>query len=306
MKIASFSIDVDPLGCYYDIHAIKSSQDFDDPIYEFALKRFLNLLEEENIKATFFITSRGLNDSAKKIIKLIDEKNHEIASHSFSHDYRLSLKSVDEILEDLQKNSDFLEEITNKRPVGFRAPGYNVTANLLKALRKSEFVYDSSLLPSPFYYFAKKMILILKQLSGNPSKSIITSLKQAFGGWKPYFPQDEIFKKGEKNSIVELPMTSVFQPIGLPIIGTSLIAFPEFLIDFMMKNSIKRDFVNVEMHGIDLSDKNDSILFDKISDKQPDLKYDLERKTKRIKKLIRFYKQQGFEFQTLRDYAKNY
>ena len=306
MKIASFSIDVDPLGCYYDIHGITADQNINDPIYEFALLRFLNLLEEENIKATFFITSRGLTQSAKKTIKLIDEKGHEIASHSFSHDYKLSLKTVDEIVEDLNENSKFILEIINKKPVGFRAPGYNVTNNLLTALRELDFVYDSSLLPSPFYYFAKKTILILKQLSKHPSKSIITSMKQAFGGWKPYYPQNEIFKKGKKNKLTGLPMTSVFQPIGLPLIGTSLIAFPEFLLNLMLTNSKNRDFVNLEMHGIDLSDKNDSFLFDKISKKQPDLKYNLERKVQRIKKVIHFYKENNFEFKTLKEYAENY
>jgi hypothetical protein len=67
--------------------------------------------------------------------------------------------SLDEIHEELAQTEDALEEVTGRRPVGFRGPGYSLSPDLLRALMDRGYEYDASTLPTVIgplarrYYF---------------------------------------------------------------------------------------------------------------------------------------------------------
>ena len=99
-------------------------------------------------------------------------------------------------------------------------------------------------------------------------------------------------------------MTTLFPLAGIPLIGTSIITFPDFLLNMMLKVSKSRSFINIEAHGIDLCDAEASPIFAPLKGKQPDLAFSLERKMERFQKVIDFYKENGFEFKTLCEVAE--
>ncbi len=301
MKIASLNIDVDPLSCYYDIHGLKDKRPSTDPIFDVALPRFLDLCREENIKATLFITSETINDSGWNILRKAVQEGHEIANHSFSHQYKLIKNHEEFIFTDLKKNHDIIYQKTGYKPTGFRAPGYNTNSKLLKSLKRLNYTYDSSLLPSLSYYAAKWLLIKLKSISGHISESFIENFRDLKRGWKPYRTGKNIFDKG--NSILELPMTTI---LTVPIIGTSMIALPKFLMKVLRKISSKRNFINLELHGIDFADVKDSEDYTPIRNIQPDLKYESTIKYNTVKDFIQYYKGQGFAFLTLKDIADFY
>lgn len=51
--------------------------------------KLLDILRKNNVKATFFIAGKNLNDSTSKNLIRIYKEEHSIGSHSFSHDYSI-------------------------------------------------------------------------------------------------------------------------------------------------------------------------------------------------------------------------
>lgn len=304
MKIACINVDVDPIVCYYAIHGLDVSEIDEDPVYTKGLSRFAELFEKNSVKATFFVTACGFNEKNKEILKKIAEAGFEIADHSFSHNYQLTRLPKDEIYQEIRKNRDFLEEITGTACKGFRSPGYNSSEDLISVLKSACYSYDSSLFPSISYYLAKWLLINLKKLSGHNSKSIISSFADAFGRYTPEFIDKTVRDVKGEGSFVELPMTTLFPLAGIPLIGTSIITFPDFLLNLMLKVSKGRSFINIEAHGIDLCDAEESPEFAPLKGKQPDLAFSLERKLERFQRVIDFYKENGFEFKTLCEVAE--
>lgn len=304
MKIACINVDVDPLICYYAIHGLETSVIGEDPVYIHGIRRFLELFDRNSLKGTFFITAHGFNEKNTDILKEIVLGGHEIADHSFSHNYQLTRLSEEEIFQEIKQNKDFLEETAGIVCKGFRSPGYNSSKELISVLKSVGYIYDSSLFPSISYYLAKWLLINLKKLSGHNSKSIISSFADAFGRYTPEFIDKTVRDTKKEGSFVELPMTSLFPIANIPLIGTSIIAFPAFLLDMMLQISKGRSFINIEAHGIDLCGADESLHFDPLKGKQPDLAFSLERKIERFQHVIDFYKDNGFEFKTLAEVAE--
>jgi peptidoglycan/xylan/chitin deacetylase (PgdA/CDA1 family) len=100
------------------------------------LESILLLLEQLEIRATFFVTA-NFAIHHESIIQKISHK-HEIASHGFYH------SSFS--LEDLEKSKKALEQLTNKSVTGFRM------ARLMEVddreLQKAGYKYNSSMNPT--------------------------------------------------------------------------------------------------------------------------------------------------------------
>jgi peptidoglycan/xylan/chitin deacetylase (PgdA/CDA1 family) len=100
------------------------------------LKSILPLLEQLDIRVTFFVTA-NFAVHHEGIIREISQK-HEIASHGFYH----SSFSV----EDLEKSRKTLEQVTNKSVIGFRM------ARLMEVddqeICKAGYKYNSSMNPT--------------------------------------------------------------------------------------------------------------------------------------------------------------
>jgi peptidoglycan-N-acetylglucosamine deacetylase len=303
MKTVSFNIDIDPLINYYQIHGLKPDLIDSDPVYHHGIKRFLDMMDKLSIKGTFFITASGIGKNEEKILKLILESGHEIGNHSFSHDYRLTTMNDEKIFEEIKMNHEFIKERTGYECTGFRSPGYNSSSAIISALKKMNYSYDSSLFPSFAYYLAKWMLIKWKKIKGHASKSVISSFSDAFGFYAPEFIDENVKDVKSSGSLVEIPVTTLFAPLGLPLIGTSIIAFPDFLLNILLKVSKKRSFINIEAHGIDLCEVNDSAHFEPLKTLQPDLKYSFAYKIKRFEHVIKFYIDAGYEFRTLSQIA---
>lgn len=82
--------------------------------------QILDILKENNIKATFFVNG---NTSMKEVYKRIVDEGHSIGNHTYSHNYKSIYSSVEEFVSDMNKLNDFLEETVGIRPVIIRFPG---------------------------------------------------------------------------------------------------------------------------------------------------------------------------------------
>ncbi|MGL5752774.1 MAG: polysaccharide deacetylase family protein [Paraclostridium sp.] len=78
----------------------------------------LDILKEENVKATFFIAgenAEGGGESSKKLIKRAFDEGNAIANHSWSHDYKVlypnRILNLDNFKEDFKKTDEFLKDV---------------------------------------------------------------------------------------------------------------------------------------------------------------------------------------------------
>ncbi len=108
------------------------------------LGKILNLLDNFNIKATFFCTGILAYKHAS-YIQLIESNGHEIASHGWNHE-RLSDLPYKKSYELIKKSKQVLQEIChNSEIIGFRAPYLSPPKNLFEILEDLGFSYDSSI-----------------------------------------------------------------------------------------------------------------------------------------------------------------
>lgn len=87
----------------------------------------LDTLDKYNCKATFFVVGDWV-EKYPEALRKISERGHEIGNHSYNHaDY--TKLSAAEIIADLDKCDNLVEETVGERPYLMRAPsgGYNDT-----------------------------------------------------------------------------------------------------------------------------------------------------------------------------------
>lgn len=121
---------------------------FDDgPCINNTLK-ILDILQQNNVKATFFVVGKKVAQYPE-IVKKLSDAGMCIASHSYSHDYRI-YKSYLKYNEDLIMCNEVIRKITGKEPCRYvRLPGgsYNsignrmVMRNIKESIRENNFNY---------------------------------------------------------------------------------------------------------------------------------------------------------------------
>ncbi|MBP7088513.1 MAG: DUF3473 domain-containing protein [Candidatus Omnitrophica bacterium] len=111
-------------------------------------KRILNILEEYDTRATFFVLG-WIAEKFPNLIKEIHQLGHEIASHGFDHQLVTS-KDARTFREDIRKSKRLLEDIIQEPVYGYRAPTFSITKDsewAFDILMEEGFKYDSSVFP---------------------------------------------------------------------------------------------------------------------------------------------------------------
>lgn len=85
-------------------------------------KIILDILKKNNIKASFFVNGHE-SDSAKELYKRIHREGHMIGNHTYSHDYSVIYKSVDNFYADYEKLNKLVVNLTGEEPAFARFPG---------------------------------------------------------------------------------------------------------------------------------------------------------------------------------------
>lgn len=109
---------------------------------------FLELLDELNIHATFFIVGRIARDLPQMVRRIADSGN-EIGCHNYEH-LRIFNLQRQQFKDGLLSAKKYLEDASGSRVYGFRAPDFSITQSsiwALDVLSEAGFVYDSSIYP---------------------------------------------------------------------------------------------------------------------------------------------------------------
>lgn len=100
---------------------------FDDGPSKENTRKILDILEEYEIKATFFMVHNG-NKVADEIIQRVIDEGHTIGIHTYSHDYEEVYQSVESYLDDFNKLWSNLKERFGYEAKIFRFPGGSINA----------------------------------------------------------------------------------------------------------------------------------------------------------------------------------
>jgi len=238
--------------------------------------KILDLFEKYQIKATFF-TLGYIAEKFPDLIKKIDDKGHEIASHSYSHlDIR---KTTEKDFEnDIVKSIKILEKIIGKKVLGFRAPYFSIDKKSFWAMKilSKYFKYDSSIFPvkTPLYGIRNAPRNIYKPNLTNPSIEDVES------------------------ELIEIPLATDRIPIigNIPIAGGFHLRFlPYFYIKYGLNkiNNSNNSFI-FYIHPKDLDPE-----MPKINEYAWHYYYNLSGATKKFEKILK-----DFEFCSVKDFLK--
>lgn len=111
-------------------------------------QKILRLLEQHNVKATFFLLGKVAEDFPF-LVKEISKLGHELGVHGYNH-LQFFKMTPDEALDELTKSKKLLEDISGEEVIGHRAPAFSVipsTAWAFDIIAESGFEYDSSIMP---------------------------------------------------------------------------------------------------------------------------------------------------------------
>ena len=85
----------------------------------------LDILQEKDVKATFFVI--GSNDpDSEALLRRIVEEGHTLAMHSYSHNYAKIYSSVENYLADMYQIFVQIRDTTGVTPTLFRFPGGSI------------------------------------------------------------------------------------------------------------------------------------------------------------------------------------
>lgn len=106
----------------------------------------LDLFDAHDVTATFFIVSE-LAESHPDIIRAIDRRGHEIASHTKRHRSLIELET-DELESAISSSKTDLESVVEQPVRGFRAPTCQIDSRAYRCLTDAGYEYSSSVMPS--------------------------------------------------------------------------------------------------------------------------------------------------------------
>lgn len=93
----------------------------------------LDILEKEEVKASFFIIGQNVDDNSVKVMQRAFDMGCEIACHSYSHPGMPQL-SKEEIYEEVVRTNEIIEKATGKKPTFFRPPYIAVNEDMFDVI----------------------------------------------------------------------------------------------------------------------------------------------------------------------------
>ena len=113
--------------------------------------RILRLLDRQRIRATFFVPGYTAQ-RWPEVIRAIRDAGHEIGHHGYLHEGARSAPDAETEERLLLRGLEALHEVAGVRPVGYRAPMWELSYRLPALLARHGFRYDSGLMDADHPY----------------------------------------------------------------------------------------------------------------------------------------------------------
>ena len=246
-----------------------------------ALPKFLDLLENHDLKASFFTTA-DVCIKYPDIIKRIVQEEHELGCHGLNHEM-FWFKSYRKQLMEIKKATEIIENVTGIRPKMFRTPKFGVSGKTIRVLEKVGYEIDSSVMPNAVTRIFKGIYKV-HSLAGAPKA--------------PYYPSYENAAKKGDSTILEIPLTE--SPVKDVTIGSG--SLNKFGIKKMVDaiNNVEQNYIMFLIHPWELIE---------LREFYPHLKeWVLELGSGNLEEFEEFfeYVKKTYEISSIGEIAKNY
>jgi hypothetical protein len=204
--IASLSLDLDNRWSYLKTHGDAGWDAF--PTYlPLLVPRELRFLEERSLTITFFVVGRdAVREENQDALRSIARAGHEVGNHSFNHEPWLHLYSEAELEAEIARTEEAIERVTGRRPVGFRGPGFSVSATTLRVLGRRGYHYDASTFPTFLGPLARAYYFFSARLSPDEKRQRKLLFGRFRDGFRPLKPYRWAWDGG---SLPEVPVTTM-------------------------------------------------------------------------------------------------
>jgi hypothetical protein len=136
--------------------------------------RLLSLLDKHSVRSTFFVPGYTAHRYPATVRDIV-AAGHEVAHHGYLHEQPSALSATEESTA-LDRGLAALEEVAGIRPIGYRAPMWDLSWHTPGLLRERGFLYDSSLMDADVPY----------ELSVGDSSLVEIPIQWALDDWEQY------------------------------------------------------------------------------------------------------------------------
>jgi hypothetical protein len=202
----SLSLDLDNQWSYMKTHGDPGWESL--PSYlDLVVPRILGVLSQRGWTITVFVVGQDAAlEQNQKALGALAASGHEIGNHSFGHETWLHLYSESEVEQEVVRAEEAIEAATGRRPLGFRGPGYSLSASLLRMLARRGYLYDASSLPTFLGPLARRYYLRTSRLAGKERVQRKTLFGGLRDGLRPIRPYRWQLETGE---LLEIPVTTM-------------------------------------------------------------------------------------------------
>jgi hypothetical protein len=214
-------------------------------VYEKAIPRLLDLLDDVGIRATLFVVARDALPQAA-LWREVVARGHEVASHSWSHPVPFRVLDDTALTWEVEASREALGRACGEEVAGFRAPAWDVDDRVLRALVKAGYRYDASVFPTPA--LAASRVVAWMRGAG---KSSVLSMQILGHTLAPLRPHPVL---GLGGALTEIPI-AVTPWLRLPYYHTFAYFVPRWLYDLQYRSIVRaRIPLSYELHAADLLD----------------------------------------------------
>ncbi len=272
-------------------------------VYREGMPILLDIYEKYNVKSTFYFTGY-IAKLIPDIVRMVQGKGHEIASHGLSHIKKngFDVMPFAKQKEHLEITKKILEDISGEEVISFRAPALRVNEHTARALIETGHRIDSSIASQRFDMFM--------------SFGGLKKLKWLVAHRLPYtVSEHSIFEKGN-SPLVEVPLSATL----MPYVGTTMRILPNLSnlqkILLSLETSYSGKPIVFDIHPNEFIDESSlpQSIDRRSSNPVSYFLQDFVRSKLKVKNLgkdsiplyenqINFFQSKGFEFTTVKSYC---
>ena len=238
------------------------------------LFEFLDMLDEEGVKATFFCVAEVAEENADILMELL-RRGHALGCHGLDHT-RLTDKSVDQFRDETIVAKVMLERAVGRPINGYRASCFTMERDKLEMLRALGFTYDSSKIR-----FSQHPLYRNLDLAGFEQ------------------PEDLVYVNGDFSEY-EIPTLDIGR-YSLPISGGGYMRlFPYWLLKLLLRlYERQHENFTIYVHPFELTRRALPLPANLGRATRFRCLVGRGRNLKKLRKVIRFLKRRGARFETL-------
>lgn len=219
--LASVSLDADNYWSYKRTHG--DADWVERPSYLTKLaERMQDLFAAHDIKPSVMVVGYdAANGDGPEFIQAMQSFGCEIGNHSFEHEPWLHLYSPEQLRDELRRTEDAIQAAGAPKPRVFRAPGFAMSPDLMRALVELDYDCDASVLATWIGPLARQYYLRTnKELTADEReqrKALFGSLWDVALPNKPFVWRGPGAEPGDKAiTLTEIPVT-VFPMARVPM-----------------------------------------------------------------------------------------